>query len=92
MGRYHIQATKNRYIHHCKLISYWVVFMFQLGKIKTKCWYIQKECPSVKNHQLHLEVLAQWLESWTGDLKVEGSIPVRSTRKTLRFSESQRLC
>ena len=29
--------------------------------------------------------LAQWLERWTGDLKVEGSNPVRSTRKTEFF-------
>ena len=36
--------------------------------------------------------LAQWLEHWTGDLKVERSNPVRSTRKTLCFSESKRLC
>ena len=36
--------------------------------------------------------LAQWLERWTEDPKVEGSNPVRSTRKTLSFSESKRLC
>ena len=36
--------------------------------------------------------LAQWLERWTEDPKVDGSIPVRSTRKTLSFSESKRLC
>ena len=36
--------------------------------------------------------LAQWLEHWTGDPKVEGSNPVRSTIKTLSFSESKRLC
>ena len=29
--------------------------------------------------------LAQWLERWTGDPKVEGSNPVRSTRKTFKF-------
>ena len=26
--------------------------------------------------------LAQWLEHWTGDPKIEGSNPIRSTRKT----------
>ena len=36
--------------------------------------------------------LAQWLESWTGDPKVVGSNPVRSTRKPLSFPESKRLC
>ena len=36
--------------------------------------------------------LAQWLERWTGDPKVEGSNPVGSTRKTWSFSESKRLC
>ena len=36
--------------------------------------------------------MAQWLERWTGDPKVEGSNFVRSTRKTLGFSESKRLC
>ena len=35
--------------------------------------------------------MAQWLERWTGDPKVEGLNPVRSTRKTLRFS-SQKGC
>ena len=35
--------------------------------------------------------LAQWLERWTGDPKVEGSNPARSTTK-LSFSESKRLC
>ena len=30
--------------------------------------------------------LAQWLERWTGDPKVRGSNPVRSTRKMLSFS------
>ena len=34
--------------------------------------------------------LAQLLERWTGDSKVEGSNPVRSTRKTC--SESKWLC
>ena len=36
--------------------------------------------------------LAQWLEHWTGDSKVEGSNPVRSTRETLCFFKSKRLC
>ena len=36
--------------------------------------------------------LVLWLERWTGDPKVEGSSPVRSTRKTLNYSESKRLC
>ena len=36
--------------------------------------------------------MAQWLERWTGDPKVEDLNPVRSTRKTLSFSESKRLC
>ena len=36
--------------------------------------------------------LAQWLDRWTGNPKVEGWNPVRSTRQILRFSESQRLC
>ena len=36
--------------------------------------------------------LAQWLERWTRDPKVEGSNPARSARKTLSFSESKRLC
>ena len=36
--------------------------------------------------------LAQWLERWTGDPKIEGSNPVRSTKKPLSFSESKRLC
>ena len=36
--------------------------------------------------------LAQWLEHWTGDPKVEGSNLIRSTRKTLSFSESKRMC
>ena len=35
--------------------------------------------------------LAQLLERWTGDPKVEGSNPFRSTRKTLNFSDSKRL-
>ena len=30
--------------------------------------------------------LAQWLERWTGDPKVEGSDPVRNTRTTLTVS------
>ena len=32
------------------------------------------------------------VEHWTGDPKVEGSNPIRSTRKTSTFSESKRLC
>ena len=36
--------------------------------------------------------LAQWLECWTGDPKIEGLNPVRSTRKALSFSKSKRLC
>ena len=36
--------------------------------------------------------LAQWLERWTRDPKVEGSNPIRSARKTLSFSESKMLC
>ena len=36
--------------------------------------------------------LAQWSEHCTGDPKVKGSNPIRSTRKTLSFSESKRLC
>ena len=34
--------------------------------------------------------LAQWLERWTGDPKVESSNPVRSTRK-MSFSESKKV-
>ena len=44
---------------------------------------------SVFNAFKILPGVAQWLERWTGDPKVEGSNPVRSTRKT---SESKRLC
>ena len=36
--------------------------------------------------------VAQLVERRTRDLKVEGSNPGRSTRKTLSFSESKRLC
>ena len=36
--------------------------------------------------------LAQWLERWTGDPKVEGSNPVRSTRKTSSVFESKKGC
>ena len=36
--------------------------------------------------------LPQWSQRWTGDPTVEGSNPVRRARKTLRFSESKRLC
>ena len=32
--------------------------------------------------------LGQWLQCWTGDQKVEGSNPIRNTRKTF----SKRLC
>ena len=35
--------------------------------------------------------LAQWLERWTGDPKLEDSNPVRSTRIFFSFSESKRL-
>ena len=35
--------------------------------------------------------MAQWLECWTWDLKIEGSNPVRSTRKT-SFFPSQKGC
>ena len=35
--------------------------------------------------------VAQWLERWTGDPKVEGSNPVKSTRKSLSF-QSQKGC
>ena len=36
--------------------------------------------------------LAQWLERWTGDPKVEGLNPVRSTRKTWFFFQSPKGC
>ena len=35
--------------------------------------------------------LAQWLERWTGDPKVEGSNPVSSTRTLVGFSESKKV-
>ena len=39
-----------------------------------------------------LSWLAQWLEHWTGDLKVEGSNLFRSTKKRWSCSELNRLC
>ena len=48
-----------------------------LCKVPTKEMF--HELPS--NYQ-RVDGLAQWLERWTGDPKVEGSNPVRSTRKT----------
>ena len=45
--------------------------------------------PSIVNREGHNytddwdDGLAQWLERWTRDPKVEGSNPVKSTRKTL---------
>ena len=51
-----------------------------------------------KVHSINLEGrkwgdagLAQWLERWT-DPKVEGSNPVRSTKKNFEFFSSQKAC
>ena len=44
------------------------------------------------NNTIWHDGVAQWLERWTGDPKVEGLNPVRSTEKTETFSESERLC
>ena len=49
-------------------------------------------CDMSKLFETRSDGLAQWLERWIGDPKVEGSNPIRSIRKTVSFSESKRLC
>ena len=56
--------------------------------LKAACW-----------HWVQFQFITFWgvtgwlcLERWTGDPKVEGSNPARSTKKTLSFAESKRLC
>ena len=56
---------------------------------------MENKCPELKDMTNRFkwgDGVAQLVERWTGDPKVEGSNPVRCTRKTLSFSDSKKGC
>ena len=66
-------------------LSLWWQWQLRHSVLSLRWWDILSSPPAPPNR------LAQWLQRWTGDPKVEGSNPVRSTTKIWVFP-SQKGC